>query len=570
MPSLERFWRVVRQWGALPIALALFLGLTLYQLSLPGLHYDEAREAGVNALQLVRGLPVEAFRGAAVRIAGQTFPLMVQDYIGALNVYLAIPFLALGGVNVVALRLLPVVTAALTLVLVYRLVNRLAGPIAADVTALLLAVNPTFVFWSRQGVFVTNITALLAVMAAVLALHVARHRRPVDWAALGLVCGLGLWAKLLFAWAIGAGLTITLIGLVSQRQVERARQVSAVASVALSSSEGVAWLRQMLGPALGISGLLVGMAPLLAFNLKTGGTLISVFSHLERSYYGVNNADFLHNLERRAWQLWALLNGEHLWYLGEAIPNQLAPWLAIALVASALIVWAAQRSRRLGQLAPLAGGLLFVAFYMVQSSFTVSDLFITHYATGLPFVFLVAGLATGVLVQVAGRRGAALALALALAWAGSDLVIDLRYHQALRLTGGHSTHSDAIYALAGHLIKRPEQPVVALDWGIAAPVYFLTEGRVNPVELFGYERLDAPDPGFEARLLPYLERPDTAYLFRSGDDTIFEGRRQALKELALREGRHFIREITIRERTRRAAFRVVRVVPREPALPELH
>ncbi|MCS7221742.1 MAG: glycosyltransferase family 39 protein [Anaerolineae bacterium] len=561
MPSPECFRRVVSQWGALLIALSLFLGLALYQLSLPGLHYDEAREAGVNALQLMQGLPVEAFRGATVRIAGRTLPLMVQDYIGALNVYLAIPFLVLGGVNVVALRLLPVVIAALTLVLVYRLVNRQVGPIAASLTALLLAVNPSFVFWSRQGIFVTNITALLAVMAAMLALRVARHRRPADWAVLGLVCGLGLWAKLLFVWVIGAGLTVALIGFIGQRQMQRACQVSAVAPTVLSPPEGLVWLRQMLGPVLGMAGLLGGMAPLLVFNLQTSGTLISVFAHLERSYYGVNNADFLHNLERRAWQLWVLLNSEHLWYLGEAISNQLAPWLAITLLVSALIVWAARPQRQLRQLAPLAGGLLFVALYVVQSSFTISDLFITHYATGLPFIFLVVGSAVGVLVQVAGRRGMALALALTFAWAGSDLVTDLRYHQVLRFTGGHGTHSDAIYALAGHLIKRPEQPVVALDWGIAAPVYFLTKGRVNPVELFGYERLDAPDPGFEARLLPYLENPDTVYLFRSGDDTIFEGRRQALKELALREGRRFVREIVIRERTRRTAFRVMRVVP---------
>jgi hypothetical protein len=550
---------VFRERGTLILALVLFLGLALYQLSLPGLHYDEAREAGVNALQLIYGLPMEIFRDAKIWIAGQAFPLMVQDYIGALNVYLAIPFLAIGGVNVTALRLLPVVTAALTLVLTYRLADRLAGRIAAGVTALLLAVNPSFVFWSRQGIFVTNITALLAVTAAILALRVARHHRRADWATLGLVCGLGLWAKLLFIWIIGAGLALTLIRFACQSRAARAASVTNMASS--SSKKDTVSLRPIMGLALGMVGLLVGMAPLLIFNLQTGGTLSSIFSNLGQSYYGVNNADFLHNLGRRVAQLWVLLNSEHLWYLGEALPNPLAPWLAITLLASALMAWIAQRPRRLDQIAPLAGGVLFVALYTVQSSFTVSDLFITHYATGLPFIFLVAGLAAGVLAQVLGRHGAALALALALTWAGSDLVTDVRYHQMLRFTGGHGTHSDAIYALAGHLIKRPEQPVVALDWGIAAPVYFLTAGKVSPVELFGYERWDAPDPGFVDRLLPYLERPETAYLFRSGDDTIFQGRRQALKELALRNGRRFVREITIRERTRRAAFTVMRVIP---------
>ena len=36
-------------------------------------------------------------------------------------------------------------------------------PATAILAALLLAVNPSFVFWSRQGIFVTNLTALLFV-----------------------------------------------------------------------------------------------------------------------------------------------------------------------------------------------------------------------------------------------------------------------------------------------------------------------------------------------------------------------------------------------------------------------
>ena len=192
------------------MSLGLFLGFSLYQLFLPGLHSDEAREAGVNAMQLLRGLPVDAFRGAAIRVGKWAFPLMVQDYIGSLNVYLEIPFLAVGGIRVTTLRLLPVLTAALTLLLTHRVADRLAGPVAATVVALLLAVSPSFVFWSRQGIFVTNITALLAMAAVWLALRATRRDLLTDWAMLGLVCGLGVWAKLLFVWVIGAGAAVAL------------------------------------------------------------------------------------------------------------------------------------------------------------------------------------------------------------------------------------------------------------------------------------------------------------------------------------------------------------------------
>ena len=70
--------------------------LSLYQIDLPGLHYDEAFEA-VPALQLLLGQPVTAFRNSGITVGGHMFPLMTQDYIGTLNTYVAIPFIAIFG-----------------------------------------------------------------------------------------------------------------------------------------------------------------------------------------------------------------------------------------------------------------------------------------------------------------------------------------------------------------------------------------------------------------------------------------------------------------------------------------
>jgi hypothetical protein len=77
-----------RTWSAsIPLAFAvvLFLALGAYQLHLPGLHYDEAKEAGLNAMQLLTGQRVTAFRDAVVQLGPWRIPLMVQDYIGSLN-----------------------------------------------------------------------------------------------------------------------------------------------------------------------------------------------------------------------------------------------------------------------------------------------------------------------------------------------------------------------------------------------------------------------------------------------------------------------------------------------------
>ncbi len=118
----QRLSPQARQRAGLLLAVLFFLLLAGYQLGLPGLHYDEAKEAGVNALELLTAAPVTAFRDATLPLGDLRLPLMVQDYIGALNVYLAVPVLALTGIGVPNLRFLPLILAVLTLFLLERTV----------------------------------------------------------------------------------------------------------------------------------------------------------------------------------------------------------------------------------------------------------------------------------------------------------------------------------------------------------------------------------------------------------------------------------------------------------------
>ncbi len=142
--------------------------------------------------------------------------------------------------------------------------------------------------------------------------------------------------------------------------------------------------------------------------------------------------------------------------------------------------------------------LALLALAVAQSAFTVSDLFVTHFALLLPLIPLTAGLAVGEAAQRMHKRilgGLVLALALAAAWLVTDLLSTLDYHRVLTMSGGAGTHSDAINGLADYLDTAPYRAPVALDWGLDAPLRFLTAGRVQPVEVFGYERLDAADEG---------------------------------------------------------------------------
>jgi len=563
MQNAERQTRAARPSVIFFVAcLLLFMVLGAYQLHLPGLHYDEAKEAGLNAMELITGQPVMAFRDAAVQLGPWRLPLMVQDYIGALNVVLAVPFLAIGGVNVVALRWLPLLTGALTLVVTWRVAWRLGGPLAASATALLLAVNPAFIFWSRQGVFVTNLTALIFMSALLTGLRWWALRRPRDLWLTAFLCGLGVYAKLLFIWAIGA--LLVLAGVAWLLKARRSKLEARNSKLEARSPKHLA-----LTWALALVFFLIPLVPLILFNLRTGGTLNTLFGNLGQSYYGVNNSAYLPNLLTRLGQLIALLRAEHLGYLGGPFANALAPWLLLALVLLAGVAASLDaRKRNVRQTGTgilsvirILTPLLLLALMIAQSAFTVSDLFITHYALLLPLIPLAGGLAFGALMQagseVPGEGGTedadrgiglaprvlhALAIIALVGWAGSDLVTDIRYHRALAATGGHGAHSDAIYAVAEHLDKAKLTAPVVLDWGLDAPIRYLTAGRVQPIEVFGYDSLDAPDPDFAERINRLLDNPDTLYLAHLPEYTVFRERVNTLADLASKRG------LTLRQR----------------------
>jgi len=556
------------------IALALYLALTAPQLTLPGLHYDEAKEAGVNAMQLVTGEPVTAFRDATIQVGPWRLPLMVQDYIGALNVVLAMPFLALGGVNVLALRWLSILIGALTLLLTWRVAWRLSGDIAAASAALLLAVNPTFIFWSRQGIFVTNLTVLLFMASLLSALRWWEKRRPLDLWLTAFLWGLGIYAKLLFIWAIGAMVIVAGVAWGWQRWRNSKSANQQISKSTNQQTPFVGRERTVRTWIVAAGCFLLPLIPLILFNLQTSGTLTSVFGSLGSSYYGVDNRAYLPNLTTRLGQLRILLRGDHLWYLGEVYANRWAPWLAAGLAGAWGIVWLAQRitrpAGRQSSLAPLLP-IALLALIVAQSAFTVSDLFITHDALLAPLVPLSAGVLAGELLKTvrdAAQRApskwytllSALCIAPIILWGATDFANTVRYHRILAVSGGYGAHSDAIYKLAEFLQQQAPAAPLALDWGIDAPVRYLTGGLANPVETFGYERLDAPDSGFRDRVSPFMNNPDNLYVAHAGEFTVFRGRVEALAALAAGRGMKLQEVARFAERSGRPLFFVYRVL----------
>ena len=549
--------------------LIVFLALALYQIQLPGLHYDEAREAGLPALQILQGLPVDAFRGAGIRIGPVLIPLMLVDYIGATNVALALPFLTIGGPQVAALRALPVSLSVIALLLLYAFARQVYNWRVAAAAFLLLAVNPSFVFWSRQGIFVTSTIIPLSLGAALCLVRWYRQgSRLCLWLGMFLL-GLGLYTKFIFLWVIVAyAIAFALFEGPRLLKAIHRRQVSAL-------PYPLGW-PEIGGAALAF---LAGLAPLILYNLQTGGTFNVIGQNLTTSYYGTNNLAFWQNLNTRWTQLVAVLTGGHLWYLGGIFENMLWLYVVVAALFAAAIALALRRGRGIRRaLLPW----LMCAVILLLSCFTLSALWPTHFAILAPWPPLALAVSLDLVSErlrhlTTKARGvtketppvsegfAASGATSLLAWLPwllvallilLDVRLDMAYHQALARSGGLAGHTSAIYDLAAGLDARGLAAPVAMDWGMAAQVEFLTAGRVRPVEIFGYDW--NVDEAFGQRLRSFLDNPDSVYIFHSPAETVFP-RREAFDALVSSRGQTTTTEEVYRQKDGKPMFTLVRV-----------
>ena len=513
-------------WFFLITIIIIYASLSFYQINLPGLHYDEAFEA-VPALQLLLDQPVVTFRGAGLSVGQQTFPLMTQDYIGAVNTYAAVPFIATLGATPAALRAMSILVGGITLWLTYLLADDLTRNRRVGLSvALLLSVDPTFVFWNRQGIFVTAVTATIGVGTTYCWLR-RLQGGSMRWSIAGaFLFGLGIYAKLLFLWLIlgliGATILLSLNWLIRQRGdlLKLLRQVSFVESLAI------------------LFAFFLGAWPLFVYNIQTGGTFQNITQNARVSYYGVDNLAFGANLAERLGQFVSLLNGSHLWYLGDAVGSSLFSILfGVVLVGVILIAIHRSFISLTSKLTTTSFSATKVALFpflvigivILSSTVTVSALWITHYAVLLPWPAL--ALTVGMwfiltnLDTLAPKLSAVFKISI---WAVigllaiTSLSTTLRYHVALSTSGGLSSHSDAVYDLSDWLAEYAEGRVIAMDWGLAAPVIYLTNGRVAATEVFGYEWQPGTNVQLSERLQESISQPATLYLWRSPDEIIFD------------------------------------------------
>jgi hypothetical protein len=510
-------------------ACALSGGLALAHLETPGLYYDEVIQA-TPAVAFLEGEVPSAIPGRTqVRLGGRWLPLMTQPYMGALKSQALIPAFALFGAGKTTLRATTWLWTLLGIAFAMLLARELLGTAPAVLAGLLLALDPSVLF-------------------------VGRH----DWGsfALGLLCRCaGLWL-LVVGWRKGGLRRLAgggaLLGLGLYNKLDFAA-VLAAAAAALALTAPHLWRKLRLRHALAVGGgLTLGALPVLLalpgafaagrlFASRAGANpawrekAIALMTTLDGSYF--------HRL---------MLSGGSFEELGKVEGAASGPF-PLLLVAAALFLGVRlvraprDEAHEPGRRFVLAASLLaLLAIFLTPRAVRIH-----HVLNAVPFPQLLVAAALTELWRLGTGRIPLRALAAALAGVAllGSARVDARTLATLDETGGKGRWSDALDRLATSLPA--ESRVVALDWGFAEPLRFLTPER--PVEEIIW-RLRGP------RRVPLVFDGDahTVYLLHQDRLAVFEHGAAFLRALeALPEGTVQIEPQ--RDRVGDTAFLAVRI-----------
>ncbi len=293
-------------------AVAVYLALALHQYRLPGLYYDEANDV-IPAMQLIQGEPVALQRETGIHLFGRDFPVMIGDYWGVTSTYAVLPLFLIFGVDVLPIRLFPILACALAVMGSYALGRRLFDRWVGVAMALLLSVSPTFVFWSRVGIYV--IAHIVAITLGVMLLYLSWRERPRWWKLLAgsFLAGLGLATKLLFAWFFIAAPFAYMMVLLHDWLTGRPGNLRSFVADHLRRYLPLRRWSDLLVLAIGFG---IGAFPVLYYNLISRGSYYLLRSNLGQTERGVDNLAFYTNIATQLRELRIFLDGGYFWFQG--------------------------------------------------------------------------------------------------------------------------------------------------------------------------------------------------------------------------------------------------------------
>jgi len=429
------------------------LFMTAYDLSVPGLYYDEAIQA-VPAMEFLDNnrQPWDFPGNKSIEILKRPFPYMTQDYMGALKSQVLIPVFALFGPSNASLRTATLIIALIGLLVAMVWAYKNFGLPTALISGLFIVFDPSFLFISRHDWGSFALGFLCRCCSLLFITNGWKKQSRWQFFAAGCFLGLGMYNKMDFSIFI----------------------IAAAMALVISSLKSVATeLRSRLKEiAFGMSGFVLCTLPLLLSIEWT--TFKSPAGHpdewIEKLYVIITmlNGSYFHRL---------MLSGgvfESMFDVREAA----AGFFLIIFVCSVIMLGAVLLiNKRKGT--PNAGHtfVFFVTIFTMVGFFLLPGTArIHHMMNAYPFPHLLVVIAAAQLFKTANKmqkhfRRAAAASLIILVLAG-NLYVDARTLLTINRTGGKGRWSEALHLFADELKNTSDAVVVSLDWGFHGQLSF--------------------------------------------------------------------------------------------------
>src|SRR5438270_293360 len=470
--------------GALGLMVALGLVVRLIVGSQVPLDADESVEA-ITAIHILHG----------------HFALMESNarYLGALDSYVLVPFIALFGTSVTTIRIAFAIVGAAFVGLMFVL-GRVA--FRRDREALLMAgiaaVFPLFPLAYGVKARAYGLLLLLEVLCLILVIRLAwggRTLRGRDWLAFGCVAGLSFWHDILIA----TTLFVCVIALLARGAV-------------------IGWVNLRRGALFSIVGAIVGFSPWLIYNAQTRlGSLRHLYTPL--TTYNVPTDQAVREVLAIALPIFV---GARVNYCGPSVASTTAVDLALLLLAMAVLwnrrhILAALVRGRFAAIESvdiilMIGPLAVIAVTLKWfNALSCEPRYLFPLAVPLVTAFVLL-LGSGWLLR--GAAGALLIALLAVSVITAQRQAAL-IHDLLIVPGAPSVRVD-LPALATRLENERPEAVWANYW-LARPIEYVSDDRIVMGAYGGYVAF--PEIQSQALAAPH---PSWLFMPGSADIPVFE------------------------------------------------
>jgi 4-amino-4-deoxy-L-arabinose transferase-like glycosyltransferase len=385
----------------------------------------------------------------SVKLFGHRIPVMLMSYLGALKSWIYAPVFWIWKPAAGSIRIPVLLLGALTILLFYRLMLRIAGERAAVVGCVLLSADTTWLLTTcfDWGPVVLQHLLLVSGALSLVRFHQQNQRRFL--AAGFLLFGLGLWDKAIFIWIL-SGMAVA-AALVYPREVWK----------------DFGWRNA----AIAILAFGLGAAPLIRYNVRQPFATIGSNASFDRG-----------TLASKIQNVFSTLSGQALFgFLARADPDGKDAghlhdgYFGYALLAAVLLL---PLLRKTPALRPIVFALTAMIVAWTQMLFTRGAGTSPHHVILLwPFPTLIVAVAFAQLSRM-GRMGKPLLAAAVLFLAGTSALVTHEYFACLVRNGPGVGWTDAIDPLCRSLEYAHAESIYINDWGMSYALGALSSGKL--------------------------------------------------------------------------------------------